>query len=634
MIERKPYYGIRIKGSEFSIRLCLSALLYEYDKRWFKQIIPKFQSSDEIREAVLTSLKQCGYTVYEMDIPNMVLQIQIALYRAEKNSFIKDEEIEREELLKENDIRIAQTCGVCLEKMFHINLPIPEIKYLAIQFLGKKKTVVSEKNSFFIDMEINQLVNRMLESVNQIFQLDFRTDFDLNTSLRQHMVSLRIRLQYGLRQDNPLLKEIKEEYTFPYAIAAQASTVLSEHFHTIVPDEEIGYIANPWIDAVASTMKKVLPIILTGSLIFFYNVFRSYLSFLPDLSPISNFSFGLLAIFVTFFVTHEAMLKLGHSEYQNNAALISIAAYLLLCRPQVVDGVFQIANGRIGAAGIMMGIVVGLYVAIVFHLYANLHVLKNNSTLPDFVGEWINNIIPITITLALSMIFANMLQLDLYDILVNLFMPLQKGAQTLPGFILICFVPVIFYSMGISSWVFNAVTTPIFMVAIAENIEAVANGGVAMNIATSEAVFTAALITMGGRGGTLPLNVLMLGSKSNKLKTMGKICIAPSLFNINEPLMFGAPVVFNPLLMLPILINSITGPAIVWLTMHFGLLNIPSKMVQVGQIPAPFSSVMITGDWRAVPVYVVLFIVYLITWYPFYKVYEKQCVEEESKGCA
>lgn len=64
VIERKPYYGIRIKGSEFSIRLCLSALLYEYDKRWFKQIIPKFQSSDEIREAVLTSLKQCGYTVW------------------------------------------------------------------------------------------------------------------------------------------------------------------------------------------------------------------------------------------------------------------------------------------------------------------------------------------------------------------------------------------------------------------------------------------------------------------------------------------------------------------------------------------------------------------------------------------
>ena len=94
--------------------------------------------------------------------------------------------------------------------------------------------------------------------------------------------------------------------------------------------------------------------------------------------------------------------------------------------------------------------------------------------------------------------------------------------------------------------------------------------------------------------------------------------------------MFGAPVVFNPLLMLPILINSITGPAVVWLTMHYGLLKIPCTMVQVGQIPAPFSSVMITGDWRAVPVYILLFAIYLMTWYPFFKVYEKQCVEEET----
>ena len=111
---------------------------------------------------------------------------------------------------------------------------------------------------------------------------------------------------------------------------------------------------------------------------------------------------------------------------------------------------FQISNGRIGAAGIMMGIVVGLFVAIVFHLYAKLHVLENNDTLPDFVRDWINNIIPITITLGLSMIFANVLKLDLYDMLVSLFMPLQKGAQTLPGFILICFVPVS------TLWVFPA----------------------------------------------------------------------------------------------------------------------------------------------------------------------------------
>lgn len=390
---------------------------------------------------------------------------------------------------------------------------------------------------------------------------------------------------------------------------------------------------NPWIDAVASTMKKVLPFILTGSVISFYNVFRSYLAFLPDLGVIFSYTFGFLAIYITFLVTHEAMLKLKHEQYQVYASLTAIGLYFILCQSMTTEeGMFQVIGERIGASGIMMGLVTGLLTSVVFHFYAKLKVLSGNDSLPDFVIEWINNIIPIGLTLGVGMVLATNLQLDIYQYILAIFMPLQNIAQTLPGLILICLIQAMLYSMGISAWIFNAVTTPIFMMAISENITAVASGMAAMNITTSETVFTAALITMGGVGATLPLNVLMLRSKSSKMKTIGRICIAPSLFNINEPLMFGAPVVFNPLLMLPVWINNIVGPVVVWCSMRAGLLNIPSKMIQVGQIPAPFSSVMITEDLRAVVVYIVLFVLYLLVWYPFYKVYEKQCVTEETAG--
>ena len=390
---------------------------------------------------------------------------------------------------------------------------------------------------------------------------------------------------------------------------------------------------NPWIDAVASTMKKVLPFILTGSVISFYNVFRSYLAFLPDLGVIFSYTFGFLAIYITFLVTHEAMLKLKHEQYQVYASLTAIGLYFILCQSMTTEeGMFQVIGERIGASGIMMGLVTGLLTSVVFHFYAKLKVLSGNDSLPDFGIEWINNIIPIGLTLGVGMVLAINLQLDIYQYILAIFMPLQNIAQTLPGLILICLIQAMLYSMGISAWIFNAVTTPIFMMAISENITAVASGMAAMNITTSETVFTAALITMGGVGATLPLNVLMLRSKSSKMKTIGRICIAPSLFNINEPLMFGAPVVFNPLLMLPVWINNIVGPVVVWFSMRAGLLNIPSKMIQVGQIPAPFSSVMITEDLRAVVVYIVLFVLYLLVWYPFYKVYEKQCVTEEAAG--
>ena len=242
-LERKPYYGLKIQGDEFSIRLCMSAAFYEFNDQWFKEIYHTFWDGEQIRNEILSSVKQCGETIYEMDIPNIVLQVQIALYRWGRGCVIPLEEMKHSDLLHEGDIRAARLCAEGLKEAFGICLPVPEIKYMAIQLLGKKKILAGDRSSVFTDMEINQLVNRMLESVKQTYNLDLASDFDLNTSLRLHMVSLRIRLQYRLKMDNPILKEIKEVYSFPYAVAAHASTVLSEYFHTIVPEAEIGYLA-------------------------------------------------------------------------------------------------------------------------------------------------------------------------------------------------------------------------------------------------------------------------------------------------------------------------------------------------------------------------------------------------------
>nr|WP_202584374.1 PTS transporter subunit EIIC [Tetragenococcus koreensis] len=236
--------------------------------------------------------------------------------------------------------------------------------------------------------------------------------------------------------------------------------------------------------------------------------------------------------------------------------------------------------------------------------------------------------VPILISIAISSTLIFIMGIDLFQLIANLFSPLQSFGQTLPGFILLSFIPAFLFTIGISSWSFNAVSTPIFMAGISANIAAVSNGQDPTNISTSEVMFTSALITMGGIGATLTLNILMLFAKSTRLKTVAKVCIVPSIFNINEPVLFSAPIVMNPLLMIPMWINSITGAIVIWSVMRLGLLNIPARMIQIGQIPAPFSSVMITQDWRAVIWYVVLFIIYMATWYPFFKAYDKQLLAE------
>ena len=389
-------------------------------------------------------------------------------------------------------------------------------------------------------------------------------------------------------------------------------------------------VENPWIAAVASSMMKALPFILTGSLISFYNVFRSYISFLPDLGKVSDFSFGFISVFLSFLVANQVMEKKKLSRYTNVAGLISISVFIMFSMPQFNDNrTISLEFGRMGATGMLVAMLVGLFIGVVFNGYSKLHFLEDNTTIPDFVTEWINNIIPILITLLISYTIVFTLNFDVYSFILMLFAPLQNFGQTLPGFILICLIPAVLYTLGISNWLFYAASLPIFMAGIQGNIEAVNAGKEALNIVTSETVFTAALITMGGMGATLPLNVMMLKSKSNRIKTMGKIFIGPSIFNINEPVVFGCPIAYNPILMIPFWLTSIAGPIIVWLSMRLGFLNIPCRMIQIGQIPAPISSVMITEDLRAIVVYIILFVVYYIIWLPFFRVYEQQTIAEE-----
>ncbi|MEG0366603.1 MAG: PTS transporter subunit EIIC [Coprobacillus sp.] len=390
------------------------------------------------------------------------------------------------------------------------------------------------------------------------------------------------------------------------------------------------FFSRPWLSAISSSMQKIIPFILTGSLIYFYNVFVSFFPVLPDLSPILNYSFGIITLIVTFMMANQCMEKLNHPFYVTNAGITAICVLLMAVMPtgENANSISALIN-NLGPTGIAVGMVVGVFVSIIFHLWGKLHFLEDSS-IPDFVTGWINTIVPNVIALAITMILVNVLHINIFDVILAAFKPVAQIGQTLPGFILICLIPAFFYTMGVSSWLWGAVTTPIFMAGIQANIDAVAAGQAATNIVTSEAVFTLAFVTMGGMCATLGLNILMCFSKSKQLKTLGRVFLAPSIFNINEPVMFGAPVVFNPLLMLPAWINAVVGAVYVWIIMSTGLLSIPSKMIQVGNIPAPFSSFMITGDGRAFIWWIILFVIYLAIWYPFFKAYEKQKLKEET----
>lgn len=389
-------------------------------------------------------------------------------------------------------------------------------------------------------------------------------------------------------------------------------------------------LSKPWISALGSTMQKVIPFILTGSVIFLYNVLVSFFPSLPDLGPISDFSFGIISLIVAFTIANQCMEKLGHPSYMINAGIASIGVFLMVAIPigEDADSISALMN-HVSASGIAVAMITGLFTSIIFHLWAKLQFLKDSS-IPDFVSSWINTVVPNLISLGVIMIMVKLMEVNVYAAIISIFTPLIQIGQTLPSLVLMCFTLAFFYTLGISSWTFNAITTPILMAGVQANLEQIAAGQAATHIVSHTTFWSISFITMGGVCATLALNVLMCFSKSKQLKMLGKVFLVPSIFNINEPLMYGAKVVFNPLLMIPAWINAIVGPVYVWVIMSLGLLNIPAQMMEIGQVPAPISSVLATQDIRAVLWWIILFLIYGMIWYPFFKVYEKQKLKEET----
>ena len=118
-------------------------------------------------------------------------------------------------------------------------------------------------------------------------------------------------------------------------------------------------------------------------------------------------------------------------------------------------------------------------------------------------------------------------------------------------------------------------------------------------------------------------------SKVKKLESIGRVCVFPAIFNSNEPIVFGAPAVWNPILMIPLCLNSIIIPSLMYLVMRIGLVPVPSAPMQMWYLPNVVQGYLTTNSISGVILVIALFAVSWLIWMPFFKVYEKQQYKEE-----
>ena len=383
------------------------------------------------------------------------------------------------------------------------------------------------------------------------------------------------------------------------------------------------------VRALSGALMANMPVLLIGSIISIYNVFQGYLSFLPSLQPIYDFSFGIMSLTLVFLVGYHGAKEYGFGKYGVSTGILSVMLFSMIIKPELADFVFSVKFSRFGGSGMISAFVAGIAVTAVSNLYFKLHLFENSENLPDFIARWLNQLIPGFISLLIGAIVIHVLNVDLFAIIEAIFSPLIAIGQTYPGFLLLVFIPVFFYSFGINSWFMNPITSPVGQAGMATNAALFAAGQMPTEIYTPNVAFS--VVFIGGMGMTLALNLMMLRSKSQRIRRFGQIAFFPSLFNINEPLVYGAPVALNPILMIPMWINAIVIPTIVYFTFNAGLVAIPHQIMNVNQLPYPICSFLAThGDVRVLALIAVIFVVSWVIWLPFFKAHENNVLKEEA----
>ncbi|GEN86831.1 permease IIC component [Oceanobacillus sojae] len=338
-----------------------------------------------------------------------------------------------------------------------------------------------------------------------------------------------------------------------------------------------------------------------------------------------------MSLFISFLTPYFIMEKLKKSDRKLVAGLTGAAMFLFLLSPTFNDeGQIIFSFERFGANGMFVAIIVGLLVGVVFYLFSKMSFFKESSSLPDFIIVWFDTIVPITLLLLAAWLFTIVGSFDLYAAILSLFEPLNYIGQSFAGFVIITFISVFLYSFGISPWALYPIIFPIWMAGIEQNANLLSQGADPSFIHTFETMM--AWIWIGGMGTTLPLVIIMLLiAKSNHLKAISRVTIVPSIFNINEPVVFGAPVAFNPILMIPMWLNGIIIPAITYIVLSMGVITLPAEVMQLWYVPIGISTYLVNTDISGLLLLLVNLVVSLIIWYPFVKVYDNQKVNEEKQ---
>lgn len=391
--------------------------------------------------------------------------------------------------------------------------------------------------------------------------------------------------------------------------------------------------------ALKNGILYTLPLLMIGSVFLLIANFP----YQPVVDLINNW--GLTEAFnqvsaATFNITAIiAVMGIAYSYAKNenvealSAGFLGLVCFLIILKgsvtsesgdivSNVIDRTWTSGQGMIGA------IIIGLIVGYVYTTFIKKGItIKMPSSVPQNVASSFAALIPGFVLIVGSVVVYQIfkaLDTTFIEFIYKLIQtPLQGLTDSLAGVILYCTIATIFWWFGVHGGsIVTGIMGPLLLSNLTAN-QAILDSGKELTVSNGAYIvtdqFTAIFINLSGTGVTLGLVIFMaFFAKSKQLKELGKLSFVPSLFNINEPVIFGTPIVMNPFLFIPFVLTPTLVGILMYGAIYFGLVPPFSGVTVPWTTPAVISGFLL-GGWRMAISQVVILALSCAMYFPFIK---------------
>ncbi|ATO53532.1 PTS cellobiose transporter subunit IIC [Lactobacillus amylovorus DSM 20531] len=412
--------------------------------------------------------------------------------------------------------------------------------------------------------------------------------------------------------------------------------------------------------AVRDGIAMAMPLIIVGSLFMIINSFPAPgwsdwlaktavhgVSIEQILAKITNGSFGIMGLIAAFGI---AWSYANQRKTDGVSAGIISASVFFILTPSIMSGDKVPVEGfpytYLGSRGLFVAIIFGLITGWIFQWFINHNIqIKMPETVPPAVAKSFSALIPGAVVIAIAgcvyWLFTWAGWGNIHDVIMNILAkPLGALGDTLIGTLVSILLVSLFWFVGIHGGnVVNTAMSPIWLMQTDAN--RVLNQAGHLDLAHGGHIITQPFIDnfvyMGGGGATIGL-VLCIGylvwrkRASKQSEVLAPLTIVPGLFNINEPTMFGLPVVMNLMLIIPFILAPMINAITTYIAMNLGLVPLCNGTVITWTMPPLISGFLATGSIAGSILQLINIVLDVLIYMPFMSALNKRQLMEENRA--